>query len=118
MAGETIAGFGPRLKEVRVSMGLRQADIAEPLGVARFAVSNWECGDTCPTLATFRSLCENLGVSADYLLDLAPTDITPEEYALIKRVRKLGPVRVQMLSNIVDHLNELRPATPADLSGS
>lgn len=114
MAKESIPGFGSRLKAARVALGLRQSDIADSLGITKYSVSNWECGDACPTLAIFRQMCMKTGMSADQLLDLDRAVISPEEYALIERIRNLGPKRVQMLSDMIDHLDDLRPAAPAD----
>ena len=114
MPGDIIAGFGPRLKAARTALGMRQSDVSDILGITKFAVSNWECGDTCPTLAMFQRLCASTGISADHLLDLDRLAVSPEEYALIERIRKLGPVRRRMLDDMISHLDDLRPAPPAD----
>ena len=42
---------GPRVKHIRVRLGLTQAEFAERLGVAQNTVTCWETGFFRPTLA-------------------------------------------------------------------
>jgi transcriptional regulator with XRE-family HTH domain len=60
--------LGANLKEIRLSRGIKQAEIARTLGVDRSFVSNIENGKTNPTLSTIASLARALGVSTDELL--------------------------------------------------
>jgi transcriptional regulator with XRE-family HTH domain len=53
--------LGRRLRELREAVGLRQADVAERLGVAQSFVSNVENGERRLDLIELRSLCRVLG---------------------------------------------------------
>ena len=57
-----------RIAAVRKAAGLTQEQLGELLGVTRQAVSKWESGQTAPDAATLAALCEQLHVSADYVL--------------------------------------------------
>lgn len=57
-----------RIAAVRRAAGLTQEQLGELLGVSRQAVSRWESGQTSPDVSTLAALCEQLHVSADYLL--------------------------------------------------
>ena len=57
-----------RLKELRLSAGFSQKELAEKMFVNQTAVSQWERGVTSPSPATLLRLCELYDVSTDYLL--------------------------------------------------
>lgn len=57
-----------RIAAVRRAAGLTQEQLGELLGVSRQAVSRWESGQTSPDVSTLAALCEQLHVSADYVL--------------------------------------------------
>jgi len=63
--------FGRRLKEVRESSGLTQAQLAEFAGVSEQAVKNWESGRKFPAFERIPRLARLLGV--------APGRFFPEE---------------------------------------
>jgi len=60
--------LGENLKEIRLSKGIKQVEIAKILGVDRSFVSNLEKGKTNPTLSTIKRIADALGVSVDRLL--------------------------------------------------
>ena len=109
MPTDSIPGFSEKAKAAREHLGLRQVDLGDKIGVTGFRVSNWENGTSYPALAVFRAYCLALGCSADYLLGIDAPELTPEEHLLIERVRNLGPVRLRMIMEIIDHLDDLRP---------
>ena len=114
MPDEKIPGFASRFKVSRERLGLRQADLGERLDVTGYRISNWEIGTSYPSLALFRACCTELGVSADWLLGLDPHELSAEEMQLLDKARGLGPVRLRMILNMIDHLEELRPVGPSD----
>ena len=57
-----------RLKELRLSAGFSQKELAEKMFVNQTAVSQWERGVTSPSPATLLRLGELYDVSTDYLL--------------------------------------------------
>lgn len=56
-----------RIKELRQSKGLTQAELATKLGVTRQAVSLYEKGQIKPKIETLKKLAEYFGVSVPYL---------------------------------------------------
>ncbi len=57
------AGFGHRLKVLRVQRDLRQRDLADRLGLSPSYVSLFETDDRTPTPEQVSKLCRVLGVS-------------------------------------------------------
>ena len=57
-----------RIAAVRKAAGLTQEQLGELVGVTRQAVSKWESGQTVPDALTIAKLCQELHVSADYVL--------------------------------------------------
>ena len=57
-----------RIAAARKLAGLTQEQLGDLLGVTRQAVSKWESGQTMPDAVTVARLCEELHVSADYVL--------------------------------------------------
>lgn len=74
-----MAGFGERLKCVRLMRGLTEQELSIKSGILKpnqvefdqgFHIKQWEKGLGYPHSIVLRSLCQVLDVSADYLLDL------------------------------------------------
>ena len=60
--------FPAILKEVREKKDLTQQELAEKINKDRSTVSNYETGDSKPTIYVLSDLATALGVSTDYLL--------------------------------------------------
>ena len=60
--------FSERLKELRLSSGLTQKEVAEKVGLTKNALGNYEAGIREPYLTILIKLCDLFDVSADYLL--------------------------------------------------
>ena len=56
-----------RIKELRKSKGLTQAELAAKLGVTRQAVSLYEKGQRKPKIETWKKLADYFGVSVPYI---------------------------------------------------
>lgn len=56
-----------RIKELRQSKGLTQAELATKLGVTRQAVSLYEKGQIKPKIETLKKLADYFGVSVPYI---------------------------------------------------
>ena len=77
---------GSRIREIRLSKNMSQADLAEKAHLSLPAVSSIENAHSKIWLATFAKIAEALQVSADDILKLdtpAATDSYPEEFAQI-----------------------------------
>lgn len=59
-----------RIKELRLSRGLTQTDLAKIMSVTRSSVNAWELGISVPTAAKLVELSLFFHVSTDYLLGL------------------------------------------------
>ena len=72
--GFTMENFSKNLKEIRLTKGLSQKELADLLGVSFRTYQNWELLDSNhrePDLAMLCKISKALDVSIDYLLDLA-----------------------------------------------
>ncbi len=59
-----------KLREVRLSRGMSQVELAKQLGVTKQSVSNWENDNIQPSVDMLVKIAQCLSVSADYLLEL------------------------------------------------
>ena len=64
------AALGRKIKDLRHSLQLSQADLAEDAGIRRALVSNIERGDANPTLDSIVRIATALGVEPAELLSL------------------------------------------------
>ncbi len=62
-----------KIKILRESRGMTQAELAKKLGITRSGVNAWEMGVSVPSTQYIMELALLFGVSTDYLLDLPKT---------------------------------------------
>lgn len=60
--------IGKRIRELREEKGINQKQLAQEIGVAQSAVSQWESQTNEPKASYVKSLADYFDVSADYLL--------------------------------------------------
>lgn len=73
MSDFNIEHFGKRLAACRDAMGMKQAEFSNLLGCTNGAYSLYERGKRQPSLEILSSLCEDFGLSLDFLLScMAP----------------------------------------------
>lgn len=65
-----------RLKELRLRLGLVQADIAKALNISVQSYCNYEKGQRQPTPDMLSALADYFGVSVDYLLNRKTPEAT------------------------------------------
>lgn len=63
-----MSSFSERLKELRASKGLTQAEVAKPLGVAPSTYSLYESGKREPNFETLLNISLFFNVDVDFLL--------------------------------------------------
>lgn len=83
-----------RVKDLRISRGMKQEDLARELNVARTAISKYERGELDLSSATIHRLCEIFGCTSDYLLGRSPVpspDLDPQEEAMLLAWRRATP---------------------------
>lgn len=65
--------FGDKLKALRKSKKLTQAELASKIGVSKWAVTSYEQGRTSPSIEVLIKICETLDTSSDYMLGISDT---------------------------------------------
>ena len=58
--------IGRKLKELRLSRGWKQTDVADKVGLSRPAISNIESGKRALTLSTLQRFCEVFNVDISF----------------------------------------------------
>ncbi len=62
--------IGNKIKKLRQTSGITQADLARELGITRSSVNAWEMGVSLPSTMFVIKLAQIFQVSTDYLLDV------------------------------------------------
>ena len=62
-----------KIKALRESAGLTQAEVARMLGISRSGVNAWEMGLSVPSTQYIVELAKKFDVSTDYLLGIEST---------------------------------------------
>ncbi len=63
--------FAERLKELRVSRGLTQTELAKATNLSQSGIALWEAGQRIPNAEAVAILARYFEVSSDYLLGLS-----------------------------------------------
>jgi transcriptional regulator with XRE-family HTH domain len=66
--GSTVSDFGKRFKELRISSGLTQDEIAKKLNTSRSRIGMYETGKREPDHETLEMIADFFNVDLDYLL--------------------------------------------------
>lgn len=67
--------FGARIRIMRKSLGLTQADLAKKIGITKQAITTYETGKREPPFRNLIGLSRALNVTTDWLLGEPPTII-------------------------------------------
>lgn len=86
---ETEFDFARSLKRIRESRGLSQKELGVRMGIDPNRISNWELGYSFPQFAVFREICIALNCPPGDLMGLSPSELSSDEYNLLKGFRKL-----------------------------
>jgi transcriptional regulator with XRE-family HTH domain len=76
------------IQAARKLRGLSRPELAELVGVGRGAVSDWENGETLPSLLNLGPLCDALQVNADLFAHPPPIPESPVNAYLLEREAK------------------------------
>ena len=90
-----------RIKELRISNGMKQSDLAKMLKCAPTAVSKYELGQLDINSALIGKLCDIFGCTSDYLLSRSTTgglQLTPEEENIILALRRADTRAIEMVN--------------------
>lgn len=114
-----------KLKEGRISKGLKQSDVTQFTGIKNTTLSNYENGITEPDIDTFLQLCElyeldYAGILAEaYGLSVQGEDfkIRPSEIEVAKKYRSLDDPGRSHVDTVIkwesDRMKQLEQITPA-----
>jgi transcriptional regulator with XRE-family HTH domain len=107
--------LGAVARAARMRAGLTQEDVAERIGMASEVYGRMERGQMLPRVENLRRMCLVLNVAPHQLLGLEPVgpeetnpaeelkpraDDTADMRRLLRRMRKLSPTQVKLLSLI------------------
>lgn len=62
--------FGLRLKKLREAKGLSLQELAKEIGISKYPLKYWECGERNLKISQLIKLAQFFGVTTDYLLGL------------------------------------------------
>ena len=77
---------GALIRQLRLSAGLTQKQLAEKVNVSDKAVSKWECGNGAPDVSLLTDLAEVFGTDVNTLLS-GSKDINESEKGDMKKIR-------------------------------
>ena len=89
-----------KIKELRISRGMKQSDLANLLKCAPTAISKYENGQLEINSALIRKLCDIFDCTADYLVGRRSTgglQLTPEEENVIRAMRRADARALEMV---------------------
>ncbi|HLL01789.1 MAG TPA: helix-turn-helix transcriptional regulator [Myxococcaceae bacterium] len=98
--------LGANIKLARLRRGLTQEDAAERIGISTEVYGRLERGGIFPRVVRLTDICEQFGVSADQLLELAPAEpllpmveVPPKQddwFLVMHRIMLLAPRLTQI----------------------
>lgn len=77
--------IGKKLRHLRFSKDMTQAEFAEKVGIKRGTISNYEIGKRSPRLKELQKMANALGVGLDYF-GISPSD---EAFDLLTRAKEV-----------------------------
>lgn len=95
--------FALRIKNLRLSKGLNQVQLAEKLGVKKQSISNWENENIMPSVDMLMHIADFFEVSTDYLLG---REVREESALNMLDVTGLTPRQREHIQLIVDDLRQ------------
>jgi transcriptional regulator with XRE-family HTH domain len=122
MAAAPTTSFGDRAREARLELGLKQADVAERIGLSSEVYGRIERGTVVPRLTTLLSICEVLRVRPnDLLLDeraQSPRNdsTSPEMRQLLAILDGADAVTIKRVAEVARWLRSPRSFAPASRS--
>ena len=86
-----------RLAEILEERGIQQKTFAKDLNIAHTTINNYVKGRREPDLSMIETLCDALGVTADYLLGRSdnPTPAVSDQDAALLQAYHAAPVSIQ-----------------------
>lgn len=116
MKQRSVEGFGDRLAQIRQSRSMTQTELGEAVGVSNRVIHYYEQESAQPPGALLADLARALGVTADELLGLQPTQTrpSPQKARMLKRLERVADLPAadrRAVFKLVDALLESRGLT-------
>lgn len=97
--------FGEKLKALRKSNNLSQAQLAELVNVKANTVCDWEHNRYYPDVTTIKRLCEIFDTTATYLIDDMQVEI--EHYSDIALLARFFSYYIRLSNKDKETINQL-----------
>ena len=100
--------FSVNLSVLRKSKKLKLSQLSEALGITIQSISAMEKGKNAPSFEVFLALAEYYNVPLDYLVgrdvssDHPLPTVTPDELALVEKLRALPPKKRKAIEMLLD----------------
>ncbi len=78
-----------RLKELRLTAGLTQTELANKLGTTQRNVSNWENGSAAPDVDTIIAIADFFDETTDFLLGREYALLSPTQHTTEQKIMRL-----------------------------
>lgn len=95
-----MVGLGQRLRDLRESRNIAQAEVARQLNLAKSTIAGYESNSTSPSLDSLCVLAEFYNVSTDYLLG------REKNKKLVADLSKLDSESVNLVTQLIDKLHQ------------
>lgn len=102
-----------RLRQVRLSKGMNQQELAEALHASQAAISGWETGKYDPGMKNWKAIAALFGVPVDYLIDdsaeekkKTPSGIPDEVMSAAEAFMSLPPEARKEARAYLDYLKQ------------
>ena len=102
-----------RLRQVRLSQGMNQQELAEALHASQAAISGWETGKYDPGMKNWKAIAALFGVPVDYLIDDSaeekketPSEIPDEVMSAAEAFMSLPPEARKEARAYLDYLKQ------------
>lgn len=92
--------LGSRICQRRKELKITQKRLSEKINVSRNHISGIETGDKRPSLETLLIICQELGVSLDYLVN--GTIYTSIDSEIIEKIKFCSIENKQRITKIID----------------
>lgn len=96
--------FRQALRTIRESRGFTQQQLGDMIGDSANTVSNWEMksGRAMPSISKLRLICIALNCPPGDFLGLSPSEMTSDEYDLLKRYRSADAKGKKLFFELLD----------------
>ena len=108
--------IGERLQMVRKHYRIRQAELANILGVSKFTVQSWEQDKSNPSYETLAKICQMYHVSSNFLLGLTDQLPTYQEDSSVPLFQGLNEESQGMLKSYADFLRVQQKSSGESIS--